>query len=48
MSECEKGAIALALIILLFIGSTIYFAYYAYKFQQMLIEEWDKNKVPRK
>lgn len=44
MSDCEKGAIGLSLLILIFIGSTIYFAYWAYILQQMLIGECNNQE----
>lgn len=44
MSDCEKGAIGLSLLILLLMGSTFYFAYWAYRLQQMLLREWDKQE----
>lgn len=44
MSDCEKGTIGLSLLVLLFMGSSIYFAYWADKLQKMLIEEWDEQE----
>jgi hypothetical protein len=44
MSDCEKGAIGLFLLVILFMGSTLYFAYWANKLQKMLIEEWDEQE----
>jgi hypothetical protein len=48
MSDCEHDFVVLAigssLLILLFMGSTIYFAYWTHRLREMLLREWDKNE----
>ena len=44
MTDCEKGAIGLSLLIPLFMGSTIYFAYWANRLRDMLLREWEEQE----
>jgi len=48
MSDCGHDFIVLAigasLLILLFMGSTIYFAYLAHWLREMLLREWDEQE----
>ena len=48
MSDCEHDLIVLAigssLLILLFMGSTIYFAYWVHRLREMLLKEWDEQE----
>jgi hypothetical protein len=48
MSDCDfdmlKLAIGLSLLVLLFMGSTIYFAYWANRLRDILLREWDEQE----
>lgn len=48
MNDCEHDfivwIIGSSLLILLFMGSTLYFAYWTKKLQEMLISEWDEQE----